>query len=156
MQKRSWISMTSLQVTEWLNYMLVIVWCLFLSYPGGAVPDTMWFSHQIAAWVFERPRGGCIENLSKTNVQTSKQQSVNIPWITLLIKKKRKKPNKSLFLYGIFNTKLQLNSFSFCLLPSFLHDSSSADGCLLRLTFLSNVKFVRWMICPRTWDQLKR
>lgn len=153
MQKRSWNSMTSLQVTEWLNYMLVIAWCLFLSYPGGAVLYTMWFSHQIAACVFERPRGGCIENLSKTNVQTSMQQPVNVPWITLLLKKK---PNKSLFLYNIFNKKLWLNSFSFCLLPSSLHDRSSAEECLLRLTFLSDVKIVRWMICPGTWDQLKR
>lgn len=71
MQKRSWILMTSLQATEWLNYMLVIARCLLLSYPGGAVLYTLWFSHQIAVCVFERPRGGCIENLSKTNVQSS-------------------------------------------------------------------------------------
>lgn len=43
--------------------------------------------------------------------------------------KKIKKPNRSLFLYNIFNTKLQLNSFSFCLLPSSLHDRSPAEGC---------------------------
>lgn len=148
MLKRSWTLITSLQVTEWLNYMLVTAWCLFLSYPGGAVLYTMWFSHQIAARVFERPRGGCIENLSKTNVQTSTQQSANVPWIILLLKKK--KSNKSLFLYDTCNTKLQLNSTSFCLLPSSPHERSSAEGCVLSSRFLPNVKFVRWINCPGT------
>lgn len=43
--------------------------------------------------------------------------------------KKKKRPNRFLFLYNIFNTKLQLNRFSFCLLPSSLHDRPPAEGC---------------------------
>lgn len=44
-------------------------------------------------------------------------------------KKEKKKPKRALLLRNIFNTKLQLNRFSFCLLPSSLHDRSPAEGC---------------------------